>query len=200
MTDVRLDRNAHEYADPSSVAFWLNISPPSVETNAQIKMATHAVGTIIDLAMNSHRRLFGCMHKKGSEMSQKMKKLIIVLVSMPWDSGMSLRSVRNDGQMAPIMTRTLFAPFMFWIANQKIASTARDTMAMYEPQNPHEARASTGKGAWWITPMAPLSAMTNEMMKNASATIPRDSRQVRPGDGVRTTPVVNSRHETYRRQ
>jgi hypothetical protein len=70
------------------------------------------------------------MHKNGTDMSQKMKKLIIVFVSMPWDAGMSFRSVRNDGQIAPIMTRTLFAPFIFWIANQKMANTARDTMAM----------------------------------------------------------------------
>jgi hypothetical protein len=53
-------------------------------------------------------------------------------------------------------------------------------MATYEPQKPQEARARTGNGAWWITPIAPLSAMTKEMRKKARATMPRDSRQVRP--------------------
>ena len=40
-----------------------------------------------------------------------------------------------------------------------------------------------------MTPIAPFSAITKDMMKNANATIPSDSRQVRPGgrqhiDGV----------------
>ena len=121
------------------------------------------------------------MHKNGTEINQKMKKLIIVFVSMPWDSGIPLCIVRNDGQIAAIMHLTALAPFMFWIANQNTAKMARETMAMYEPQKPHDARARTGKGAWWITPIAPLSAMTKEMMKNARATMPRDSRHVRPG-------------------
>lgn len=36
----------------------------------------------------------------------------MVLVVMPSDSGMSFLSLRKDGQMAPSMTRTVFAPFM----------------------------------------------------------------------------------------
>lgn len=83
ITLVKLDRKPHEYADPDNVAFWFHISPPSVDTNAQIKIATHAIGTMILLAMNNHLKLFGCMHKNGSETNQKRKKLIIVLVSMP---------------------------------------------------------------------------------------------------------------------
>ena len=42
----------------------------------------------------------------------------------------------------------------------------------------------TGKGTWWRTPIAPFRAMTKEIMKKARATMPRDSRQVRPGGGV----------------
>lgn len=72
------------------------------------------------------------------------------------------------------------------MANQNMARIARDMMATYEPQNPHEARARTGKGTWWITPMAPLSAMTKDIMKKARATMPRDSRHVRPGRRVRS--------------
>lgn len=68
---------------------------------------------MIDLAMNSHLRLFGCIHKNGKLTSQKIKKLIMVFVSMPCDSGMPLRSVRNDGHMAPIIVLTLLAPFIF---------------------------------------------------------------------------------------
>lgn len=96
--------------------------------NAQIKIAIHAIGTITDFAINSQRKLFGCIHKNGSDTSQKMKKLIMVFVSMPSDSGMPLCKVRNEGQIAAIMAFTLFAPFMFWMENQKMASTARDTM------------------------------------------------------------------------
>lgn len=99
-------------------------------TKAQIRMAIQAIGTIMLLAMNSHLSSFGCMIKNGTLPNQKMKKLIIVAVSMPWLAGMPLCSVRKDGQMAPIMTRTEFAPFMFWIANQKIARMAREIMAM----------------------------------------------------------------------
>lgn len=83
MTDVKLDKNAHEYAEPESVGFCFHISPPSVDTNAQISIAIHAIGTIIDLAMKSHLRLFGCIHKKGTEISQNKKKLIMVFVSIP---------------------------------------------------------------------------------------------------------------------
>jgi hypothetical protein len=93
---------------------------------------------------------------------------------------MPLCSVRNEGQIAAIMHLTELAPFIFWIANQNTARTARDTMAMYEPQKPHDARARTGKGAWWMTPIAPFSAITKDMMKKARATMPRDSRHVRP--------------------
>lgn len=70
---MRLAKKPHEYADPDNVAFWFHISPPSVETNAQINIAIHAIGTIIDLAMKSHLRSFGCMHRNGTDMSQKMK-------------------------------------------------------------------------------------------------------------------------------
>lgn len=73
ITLVRLARNPHEYADPDNVAFWFHISPPSVETNAQTNIAIHAIGTIIDLAMKSHLRLFGCMKRNGTDMSQKMR-------------------------------------------------------------------------------------------------------------------------------
>jgi hypothetical protein len=123
------------------------------------------------------------MHKNGTLAHQKIKKLTSVFVSMPWDSGMPFLRVRNEGQIAPSMTRTALAPFMFWMANQKMARMAREIMAMYEPQKPQEARANTGKGTWWITPMAPLSAITKEMMKKARATMPRDSRHVRPVRG-----------------
>lgn len=54
--------------------------------------------------------------------------------------------VRKDGQMAPNMTRMVFAPFMVWIANQKTDKMTLDTIGMYDPQNPQLARASTGKG------------------------------------------------------
>jgi hypothetical protein len=57
--------------------------------------------------------------------------------------------------MAPSMTRTVLAPFMVWIANQKMARMARDMIAMYEPQKPQLARERTGKEAWYITPVAP---------------------------------------------
>lgn len=130
MTEVKLDRKAQEYALPERVAFWSKISPPSVALNAQIKMAIHAMGTMTVLAMNSHRKLLGCMHKKGMLTSQNIKKLIMVFVSIPWDSGIPLCSVRNDGQMAPIMTLTELAPFMFWMENQKMARMAREMMAM----------------------------------------------------------------------
>jgi hypothetical protein len=69
---------------------------------------------------------------------------------------------------------------MFWMANQKTARMARETMAMYEPQKPQEARAMTGKGTWWRTPIAPFRAMTKDIRKKARATMPRDSRHVRP--------------------
>ena len=120
------------------------------------------------------------MTRNGILPSQNKKKLIMVAVSIPWLSGIPFLSVRKEGQMAPSMTRTAFAPFMFWIANQKTASTAREMMARYEPQNPQDARAITGKGTWCRTPIAPFSAMTKEIMKKARATMPRDSRHVRP--------------------
>jgi hypothetical protein len=101
-----------------------------VLTNAQIKMAIHAIGTMMLLAMNSHLNSLGCITKKGKLPNQKMKKLIMVAVSMPWLFGIPLCRVRKDGQMAPIITRTEFAPFMFCMANQKTARMARDTMAM----------------------------------------------------------------------
>jgi hypothetical protein len=70
------------------------------------------------------------MHKNGTLSNQNKKKLIIVLVSMPWDAGIVFFMVRKDGQMAPIITRTVFAPFMFCTANQKMARMARLIMAM----------------------------------------------------------------------
>ena len=95
-----------------------------------MRIAIHAIGTIILLAMNSHLNSLGCITKNGTLPSQKMKKLIMVAVSMPWLSGIPFPSMRKEGQMAPIMTRTEFAPFMFWMANQKMARMARETMAM----------------------------------------------------------------------
>lgn len=56
--------------------------------------------------------------------------------------------VRKLGQMAPNMTRTVLAPFIVWIANQKMARIALDTIAIYEPRNPQLALARTGNGAW----------------------------------------------------
>lgn len=147
MTEVRDERKAQEYALPSRVAFCCHISPPSVDTKAQMRIAIQAMGTMTVLAMNNHRKLFGCIHRNGVLKSQNNKKLTIVLVSIPWDSGMSFLSVKNDGQIAPIMTRTAFAPFMFCTAYQKTARMARDIMATYEPQKPQDARARTGNGA-----------------------------------------------------
>lgn len=120
------------------------------------------------------------MSKNGICASQKSKKEIMVAVSMPCDSGMWLGSVKNEGQIAPIMTRNVLAPFIVWIANQKIAKIAREMMTMYEPQKPQLARAMTGNGTWCTTPMAPLKAMTQEMMKKLKATMPKLSRHVRP--------------------
>lgn len=92
----------------------MNISPPPpVETKAQMRMAIHAVGTMILFAINSHLNWLGCMTKKGKLPSQKIKKLIMVAVSMPWLSGISFLRVRKEGHIAPIMTRTELAPFMF---------------------------------------------------------------------------------------
>jgi hypothetical protein len=111
---VSEDKKAQEYALPVSVASWFHISPlPPVLTNAQIKIAIQAIGTMILLAMNSHLNSLGCITRNGRLPNQKMKKLIMVAVSIPWLAGMPLRRVRKEGQMAPIMTRTEFAPFMF---------------------------------------------------------------------------------------
>lgn len=106
MTDVKLDKNAQLYALPSILAFWFHISPPSVLTNAQIRMAIHAIGTMMLFAMNNHRRLLGCMHKNGTLINQNKKKLIIVFVSMPWSSLIVFFNVKKLGHIAPIMTRT----------------------------------------------------------------------------------------------
>jgi hypothetical protein len=81
-------------------------------------------------AMNNHRRLFGCIYRKGIWMSQKRKKDTIVLVVIPASAGRSFLSRRNDGQMAPNITRIVFAPFIVWMANQKTARIARDMMAI----------------------------------------------------------------------
>jgi hypothetical protein len=129
MTLVRLERNPHEYADPESVAFWFHSSPPSVDTNAHIRIAIHAIGTIVLLAINNQRRLFGCMQRNGTWINQNKKKAIMVLVSMPWLVGMVFFSVKKLGQMAAIMHLTALAPFIFWIANQKMARIAREMMA-----------------------------------------------------------------------
>lgn len=79
----------------------------------------------------------------------------------------------------------------------------RDDGDVRAPESP-EARARTGKGAWssssqqfanaqflvedqgylQITPVAPFSAITIEMMKKPSATIPKLSRQERPMDSM----------------
>jgi hypothetical protein len=131
MTEVSDERKPHEYALPVSFAFWFHMSPsPLVETNAQISIAIQAIGTMMLFAMNNQRRLLGCMHKNGRLINQKRKKLIIVAVSMPWETGMPFFSVKKLGQIAPIMTLTEFAPFIFWMANQKTARMARETMAM----------------------------------------------------------------------
>jgi len=61
MTDVKEDKNAQLYALPVNVAFWSKISPPSVATKAQMRIATQAIGTMTLLAMNNQRRLFGCI-------------------------------------------------------------------------------------------------------------------------------------------
>lgn len=79
--------------------------------------------------MNNHRRLFGCMYKNGIWISQKRKKETIVFVVMPSDLGMLFLSVKNEGHIAPSMTRTVFAPFMVWMANQKMARIAREMIA-----------------------------------------------------------------------
>lgn len=68
-------------------------------------------------------------------------------------------SVKKEGHMAPIMQRTVNAPFIVWIANQNVARMTREIMATYEPQKPQAARAITGNGAWWMTPVAPLNAI-----------------------------------------
>lgn len=81
------------------------------------------------LAMNNKRRLFGCIQRNGTWISQNKKKLIMVLVSMPWLSGIVFFNVKKLGQMAAIMHLTALAPFMFWIANQKMARIAREMMA-----------------------------------------------------------------------
>lgn len=47
-----------------------------------------------------------------------MTKEPSVASSMPSHAGMRDGSVRKDGQMAPIMHRTVYAPFMVWMANQ----------------------------------------------------------------------------------
>ena len=130
MTEVIEDRKAQLYAESWISAFCWKISPPSVEAKAQIRMATQAAGTMMDLAMKSQRSWLGCMIKNGICASQKRKKEIIVAVSIPWDSGMWLGRVRKEGQIAPIITRTVLAPFMVWIANQKMARIAREMMAM----------------------------------------------------------------------
>ena len=67
---------------------------------------------------------------------------------MPCDAGIWFFRVKKEGQMAPSITRTVFAPFIVWIANQKMARMAREMMAMYDPQKPQLARAITGNGTW----------------------------------------------------
>ena len=103
-----------------------------------------------------------------------------MFVAIPWFLGMVFGNVRKLGQIAPSMTRTVLAPFMVWMANQNIANIAREMIAIYEPQNPQLALASTGNDAWWITPVAPFRAMTMETMKKLMATMDMDSLQVRP--------------------
>jgi hypothetical protein len=65
------------------------------------------------LAINNHRNEFGCIHRNGTLAHQNKKKDTSVFVSMPWLSGIVLCKVKKDGQIAPIMTRMAFAPFMF---------------------------------------------------------------------------------------
>ena len=75
-----------------------------------------------------------------------MTKQPSVASSMPCEAGMLEGNVRNDGQIAPIIHLTVYAPFMVCIANQKIARIALEIIATYDPQNPHEERAITGNG------------------------------------------------------
>lgn len=82
-----------------------------------------------------------------------------VASSIPCHGGMCDGRVKNEGHIAPIMQRTVNAPFIVWIANQKVARMTRETIATYEPQKPQAARAMTGNGAWWMTPVAPLNAI-----------------------------------------
>jgi hypothetical protein len=70
------------------------------------------------------------MHRNGTLAHQNKKNETSVFVSMPWLSGIVLRKVKKDGHIAPIMTRVAFAPFMFWMAYQKMARMAREMMAM----------------------------------------------------------------------
>lgn len=131
MTDVSEARNAQLYALPLKVGFVSHISPSlPPATKAQTRIATHAAGTMAVFAINNHLRLLGCIYKNGICMSQNRKKHTIVLVAIPSPSGISFLRVRNEGQMAPSITRTVFAPFMVWMANQKMARIARDMMAM----------------------------------------------------------------------
>lgn len=56
-------------------------------TKAQTRMAIHEIGTMTLFTMNSHLRLFGCMHRNGIWISQKRKKETMVFVAIPSLSG-----------------------------------------------------------------------------------------------------------------
>ena len=129
MTAVQLASHAQLYFVPETVGCWLKISPPPVDLKAQIKIAIHAMGTIIYFSMKSHRSLFGCMTRKGIWASQNKKNAIIVFVAIPWLAGIVFFMVRKLGQIAPSMTRTVLAPFMVCIAYQKRAKMQREMMA-----------------------------------------------------------------------
>jgi hypothetical protein len=83
MTEVIDARYAQGEEDPWTVDFWSKISPPSVALKAQMRMAIQVIGTITDFAIKSQRRVFGCMYRNGTWMSQKMMNEIIVIVVMP---------------------------------------------------------------------------------------------------------------------
>jgi hypothetical protein len=64
---------AHPRLDLDKVLFCRKISPPPVVAKAQIIIAKNAGGTMIALAKNSHRTVWGVMRRKGNCMSQKRK-------------------------------------------------------------------------------------------------------------------------------
>jgi hypothetical protein len=64
---------AHPRFDPDKVLVCRKMSPPPVVAKAQIIIAKNAGGTMMALAKNSHRTVWGLMRRKGNWMSQKSK-------------------------------------------------------------------------------------------------------------------------------